>query len=98
MYPYPRQLLPALLSVAVPDATLTPPSLESYLLHLTSMDGGNAKGLYGTILAMQSYLPPFNGKGFRIITNVISGMTDEYIIYRDSSAWNSKMCLQSQFQ
>ncbi|MBM2830376.1 MAG: hypothetical protein HW411_1166, partial [Gammaproteobacteria bacterium] len=42
-------------SVAVPDATLTPPSLESYLLHLTSMDGGNAKGLYGTILAMQSW-------------------------------------------
>ncbi len=44
----------ALLSVAAPGATLPPPSLESYLPTLTAREGGNAKGLSGTILAIES--------------------------------------------
>jgi hypothetical protein len=31
-----------LLSTFVLDAVLPPPSMATYLLHLTSMDGGNA--------------------------------------------------------
>jgi len=43
-------------STAVPDTVLPRQPLPAllYLLHLTARDGGNAKGLLGTILALQS--------------------------------------------
>ena len=45
---------PTRFSATAPCVALTPASLQSYPPHLPSMDGGNARGLLGTILAMWS--------------------------------------------